>query len=240
MNPPKSATIVDFDDETELIDCTTLDHDSTIIDPMDQTDAAAKAANATKRFQRLVGINGEACCVLITDRKSGTWRVSIRRDKSPLLDSFKEWLATHGSSAPNRRVHFDGGGELGNCTAVHDLFCQAGFEVEVTAPNSSSKIGQAQRPHRTVANGVRAMLFSADLKPKYWLFALRHFVLISNCLPHGNCTALVLELCTGQHPNLSLLCVFSCRVYSLPTDSRDAKVDVHACPGIFLGCMKSM
>ena len=68
---------------------------------MDQTAAAAKAANATKRFRRLVGLNGETCYVLITDRKSGAWQISIRRDKSPPLDFFKEWLATHGSSAPN-------------------------------------------------------------------------------------------------------------------------------------------
>ena len=100
---------------------------------MDQTAAAAKAANATKRFRQLVGLNGETCYVLITDRKSGAWQISICRDKSPPLDFFKEWLATHGSSAPNRRVRFDGGGELGNCTAVHDLFRQAGCEVEVTA-----------------------------------------------------------------------------------------------------------
>ena len=47
LNPPKSTTIVDLDDETELIDGTTLDDDSTIINPMDQTAAAAKSANAT-------------------------------------------------------------------------------------------------------------------------------------------------------------------------------------------------
>ena len=123
---------------------------------------------------------------------------------------------------------------------MHDLFRQAGYEVEVTAPNSSSEIGQAERPHRTIADGVRTMLFSAGLEPKYWPYALRHFVLISNCLPHGNRAASALELCTGRRPNLSLLRVFGCRIYALPTDSRDAKVDVHARPGIFLGYKKSM
>ena len=40
LNPPsESTTIADLDDETELIDGTTLDHDSTIIDPMDHTAA---------------------------------------------------------------------------------------------------------------------------------------------------------------------------------------------------------
>ena len=54
LNPPKPTTITDFDNKTELIDGTILNHDSTIIDPMDQTAAAAKAANATRSFQRLV------------------------------------------------------------------------------------------------------------------------------------------------------------------------------------------
>ena len=84
------------------------------------------------------------------------------------------------------------------------------------------------------------MLFSAGLEPKYWPYALCHFVLISNCLPHGNRTASALELCTGRRPNLSLLRVFGCRIYALPTESRDANVDVHARPGIFLGYKKSM
>ena len=58
------------------------------------------------------------------------------------------------------------------CTVIHNLFCQAGYEVEVTAPSSSSKIGQAEQLHHTIDNGARAMLFSAGLKQKYWPYAL--------------------------------------------------------------------
>ena len=101
LNPPKSTTIADLDDKTKLIDGTTLNDDSTVIDPMDQTAAAAKAANATNRFGRLVGIIGKTCHILITDCKSGAWHASIQHDKSPPFDFFKEWLATHGSFAPH-------------------------------------------------------------------------------------------------------------------------------------------
>ena len=41
---------MDVDNKTELIDGATLDPNSAIIEPMDQTAAAAKAANATKHF----------------------------------------------------------------------------------------------------------------------------------------------------------------------------------------------
>ena len=107
-------------------------------------------------------------------------------------------------------------------------------------PNSSGKIGQAKRLHRAIADGVCTVLFSAGLEPKHWPYVPRHFVLISNCLPHGNCTALALELCTGRCPNLSLLRAFGCCIYALPTKSCNAKVDMHARPGIFLGHKKSM
>ena len=155
--------MADVDDETELVDGTLLDNDSTVFAPMDDTTVAAKAAAAYRRYKRLVGLNGETCYVLITDRLSGVWKISIRRDKQPPLDFFKEFIATHGSSAAGRRVRFDGGGELGGCTDVHDLFTKAGYSVEVTAPDSSSEIGQVERPHRTIADGVHTMLFAAGL-----------------------------------------------------------------------------
>ena len=50
LNLPRSTTIADIDNKTELIDGTTLDPNSTIIEPMDQTVVAAKAANATNCF----------------------------------------------------------------------------------------------------------------------------------------------------------------------------------------------
>ena len=71
LHPSTSTTITDIDNVTELVDGTILNHDSTIIEPMEQTASAAKAASATKCFQRLVGINGKTCCILITDCKSG-------------------------------------------------------------------------------------------------------------------------------------------------------------------------
>ncbi len=234
------STMADVDDETELVDGTILDPDSTVFAPMDETTAAAKAAAAQRRYKRLVGLNGETCYVLITDRYSGVWKVSIRRDKSPPLDFFKEFIATHASTVPNRRVRFDGGGELGGCTEVHELFEAAGYEVEVTAPDSSSEIGQVERPHRTIADAVRSMLFAANLPLKYWPYALRYYVFISNCLPRGGRPESAITMCTGQRPNISLLRIFGCRIYALPAHKRDAKLDVHAREGIFLGYKKSM
>ena len=230
----------DFDDETELVDTTLFAPGTTVTDPVDESVAAAKAHAATTRYRRLQGLNGETCYVLITCVYSGACKVSIRRDKTPPMDFFREFLSRYGSASPRRSVRFDLGGELGRNQAVHDLFSEAGYEVEVTTPDSSNEIGMVERPHRTIADAVRTMLHAADLPPKFWPYALRYWLLISDCVPHGSRPASPKYLCTGELPNLSLLRIFGCRIYALPPTQRDAKVDVHARSGIFLGYQRSM
>ena len=200
----------------------------------------ASLADKPQRYKRALGLYGETCYVLISDRKSGSLKVSIRRDKTPPFDFLKSFIANYKPNASNCRVRFDGGGELGGNKEIHNLFEAAGYEVEVTAPDSSSSIGLAERPHRTIASAVRTMLYSAGLPLKYWPFALQYFVLIHNCLPHGSRPESAYTMCTGKRFNVSLLRVFGCRLYSLPRKSRDAKLDVHTRSGIFLGYRKSM
>ena len=113
-----------------------------------------------QRYNRLKGLNGETCYVLITDRKSGAMQVSVRRDKSPPIDFLRQWLSRYGSSSRDRTVRFDEGGELGRCTEIHQMFRDAGYTVEVTAPDSSSEIGGVERPHRSIGDAVRTMLLS--------------------------------------------------------------------------------
>ena len=105
---------------------------------------------------------------------------------------------------------FDGGGELGGNSKIHDLFEKAGYDVEVTPLDSSSAIGLAERPHLTIANAVRTMLYSASLELKYWPFVLQYHVLIHNLLPHGDCTESAYTICMGKRFNVSLLRVFGC------------------------------
>ncbi len=194
-----------------------------------------KRETSKERFKRLVGLNGETCYVLITDRKSGAWQISIRRDKSPPLDFFRHWISRYGTGSRHRSVRFDGGGELGRSTEVQELFRKAGYKVEVTGPDSSSEIGAVERPHRIIADGVRTMLHAAGLPYKFWPYALTHFVLIANCIPRGDRKEPPITICSGKRPDFRLLRVFGCRIYALPPGRRNAKLDVHARQGVFLG-----
>jgi hypothetical protein len=53
-------------------------------------------SNDSERMQRLLGLNGESCYVLLTDHKSGTLYGQTLCNKSPPLDFINRWLAKHG------------------------------------------------------------------------------------------------------------------------------------------------
>jgi hypothetical protein len=134
------------------------------------------------------------------------------------LDFLNRWLAQHGlpKDVPHKYVCFDQGGELGWCTAVVNLFSAAGYQVEITAANSSHQNGPGERPHQTITDGMHSMLAGAAMPMKFWPYAFPHFLRIYNATVHADKDATPYELCSGSQPNLSLLRVFGCRVYALP------------------------
>ena len=235
---PEGQHDVDFDDVTELPDRDYREPPN--IPPLTDDERAEKAANANKRFERLVGLNGETCYCMITCRKSGTCRISIRKDKVAPIDFFKEFLSRYGSANGYRSVRFDQGGELGKNKKVTELWEAAGYEVETTAPDSSNEIGMVERPHRTIADAIRSMLFAAGLELKFWPYALRYWLIINDIVPHGQREHSPHFICTGKVADVSLLRVFGCRVYVQPTGKRDGKATVNARTGIFLGYKRSM
>ena len=216
------------------------DHDEVTQDPVLPRVPGDYTYNVSARYKELQGIHGETCYVLISDRKSGAIKLAIRRDKSPPVDFLQSFIASHTPDIPAKSVRFDGGGDLGGCKEIHDIFSDAGFAVEVTASNSSNEIGMVERPHRTIAAQIRTMLYAAGLPAKFWPYALRYHEMIHNMIPHAGRDQSPHEICTGKRPDLRLLRVFGCRIYALPSKDRDNKLQVHANTGIFLGYKKSM
>jgi hypothetical protein len=100
----------------------------------------------------------------------------------------------------------DLGGELGRCQEVLDLFTQAGYAVEPTAPNSSHQNGPVERPHRDIGNSIRAMLSGASLASRFWPYAFYHFLphafyhflRLHNMTIHGDQVKTPYELCSGR------------------------------------------
>ena len=60
-----------------------------------------------------------------------------------------------------------------------------GYIIEPTAAGSSSQKGIAERPNRTIAETLRAILMGAGLNATYWSDVLVHLVWVKNRLPHA-------------------------------------------------------
>ncbi len=144
------------------------------------------------------------------------------------------------NSVADKYVRFDLGGELGHCTDVVKLFQQAGYAVKPTAPDSLHQNGPGERPHRSIAEGLQAMLGGAALEPKFWPYAFEHYLCLYNVTVHHSQSASPYTIYMGNKPNLSLLRTFGCRVYALPPRHRAAKLVSDTRTGIFLGYTDTM
>ena len=198
-----------------------------------------------ERKNTLTGLNGETAYCLIADHHSGTLYGATLRSKAPPVEYISQWIAIHGKGieTPGKYVRMDLGGELGRSTEIKNLFRNSGYAIEPTGADSSHQNGPGERPHRTIGDGVRALLGGANLPPKFWPYAFHHFLRLYNVTNHGVKEKTPHEICTGQRPNLQHLKTFGCRVYSLANNPnknfRDKAVsDVRI--GIFLGFGKTM
>ena len=70
----------------------------------------------------------------------------------------------------------DQGGELARCPKVVALFEDAGYHINPTGSDGSFQNGPAERGHRSISDGIRALLFGANLDIKFWPFAFHHYL----------------------------------------------------------------
>jgi hypothetical protein len=66
------------------------------------------------------------------------------------IEWLTKWLAAKGAgpTVDSKYFRMDLGGELGRCQEILDLFTQAGYTVEPTAPNSLHQNRPIERPYR--------------------------------------------------------------------------------------------
>ena len=139
-------------------------------------------------------------------------------------------------------IRTDQGGELANSQAFRDAVAAHGYQVEITGAENSSQNGKAERPHRTMANMMRASLDNASLHPKYWSDALLHSAFVKNRLPHAafNFKSTPYTELTGIKPNLLNLKIFGSRITVRKPGRRIGKVSSQCYNGIFLRYAKTM
>ena len=115
----------------------------------------------------------------------------------------------------------DNGGEFVNA-GLDEYFRSNGTVQQLSTPYNPQQNGRAERPNRTILEGISAMLLDAALPWEYWAFAAECFVYLKNRSPHKS-----LHKSTPYHewfaevPDLTNVRVFGfpCYVY-IPSEVR--------------------
>ena len=77
---------------------------------------------------------------------------------------------------PDLTVRMDKGGKMANDKRVQQAFAKNGHAMQPTAADASQQNPNAERPHRTISEAVRAALHGADLPASEWPFAFYLFL----------------------------------------------------------------
>ena len=117
-----------------------------------------KSKNA-ERFKRLVGFDGSTCYYIVFDVFSEkTHGITLPGKAFP-----EKWfdLLLSRIKPPNeldRTVRMDKGGEMANNHQVQQVFAKHGHVIQPMAADASQQNPNAERPHRTVGEAIRAAL----------------------------------------------------------------------------------
>ena len=187
--------------------------------------------------------DGYRAYLLIVDHFTRYGWVFLSKNKNPPIATVRYFLNSYGlKDNAVKIVRTDQGGELANCEAFRKTIEEASYTLEITGSDNSSQNGIAERPHKTLADMMRASLENSGLGPEYWSDALIHSMFVKNRLPHQafDHKFTPYERLCGVKPNLSNLRVFGSRVVTKRTGKRPAKLSKHSFNGIFLRYAKTM
>jgi hypothetical protein len=124
------------------------------------------------------GINGETSWVLIADAFSCMLHGDVRLSKVSPVKYFESFLSEYSPNVRDKWVVMDQGGELYNNPLVHNVFKKYNYTIYPTSADNSSQNGPVERSHRTVSQGVKAILIGAGLDIKSWPLAFNHILQI--------------------------------------------------------------
>ena len=175
------------------------------------------------------------CYLLVVDRKSRYMWAFPLRSRSVPMELMETFLNIHGNTqAMPRTVRTDGEGSLAESVVFRRLLGRAGYVLEKTATDTSSQNGIVERPHQTLGNMVRCMLFAAAMPVEFWADALVYAVYVSNRLFHSGTERIPYNAWTGRRASVAHLRVFGAHVTVRRSGTRPTKLDPHFYTGRFL------
>jgi hypothetical protein len=128
--------------------------------------------------------------------------------------------------------------------AASDAFRQAvgneEFILETTAPDTSHQNGMGERPHQTLKERVRCLLYCAAFGIEFWSDGLSHSVWLYNRTFHCALDMSPYEAYTKQKPTVDGLLTFVSRIVAKKAKQRNNATDPNAYDGVFLGNRATM
>lgn len=187
------------------------------------------------------GTDGTRYFVTFTDDYSRASMVYCMRNKSDVLDKFREYVemaeAQHGCKISKLRS--DNGGEY--TSNDFKSFCKSkGIQISYTAPYNPEMNSISERLNRTLQEKALSMLLAAGLERKYWNEAILAANYIKNRCPTSAYGRQFIdktpgELWYGKKPDLSHIRVFGSICYNhIPSEKRK-KFEAKASKCILLG-----
>jgi hypothetical protein len=97
-----------------------------------------------------------------------------------------------------------------------------------------------ERPHRTLKECVRCLLYTAAFGLEFWSDSLLHYVWLYNRTFHRALDMSPYEAYTKQTPTVDGLLTFGCRIVAKKSKKRSNTANPNAYDGIFLGYRATM
>ena len=124
---------------------------------------------------------GFVCYLLAIDRSTRYVWIFPLRLKSVPSELIILLLQTHGNQGTIvKTIRTDGEGYLAESPKFCQTLAKHGYLLEKTATDTSSQNGLAERPHQTLGEMVRCLLYAAAMPTYFWADALVYAAYLYN------------------------------------------------------------
>lgn len=189
---------------------------------------------------RQKSIAGSKYFVTYIDDKSRWCEIDFLKEKSDVLDSFKNYK-NRVERQTGRKIKFiqsDNGKEFCNKN-FDDFLKKEGIQRRLTTPYTPEQNGIAERQNRTLVEMARCLLKQGNMPPRFWAEAINTAAYVRN-----RCSTKALngetphKIWTGKTPSIRYMRDFGSKVYVLKKKQQSGKFSSKADVGVMIGYSK--
>lgn len=182
-------------------------------------------------------IGGNRYFVCFKDESSGYRQVYPMKDKSMVLEKFKEFVALvdRETGRKVKLIRSDNGTEYKNGN-FRDFCRDQGIGQEFSPPYTPQSNGRAERENRTLIEKASAMIHAHGLPLRLWAEAVVTAAYLMNRVPNSsNMDTTPYSLWFKKKPSVSHLRIFGSKCFVHIDDSKRKKMEPKAKEGVFTG-----